>query len=197
MDAVRRRLARGVLFNVMPCVLPVLPLKAAGFTEPREHHRGKSDRCSGWRSASGSSRVFGVLAVLVLVLRTITWGELFTNPWFVWPLVVLLVVMAVGMFGVFTSTLPTALYAVDPRHDTYRRQLLFGALTAVLSTPCTAPLLPGAAAVGVDAAGVVGVPAMMMVGVGMAFPYLVLSATPGARAASSRAAGRGRSCSSS
>src|SRR5688572_30143275 len=32
----------GIIFNVMPCVLPVLPLKAMGFYEVAQHHRGKT-----------------------------------------------------------------------------------------------------------------------------------------------------------
>jgi thiol:disulfide interchange protein len=170
-------LLAGLLFNVMPCVLPVLPLKAAAFHRAAEHHRGKSILL-GLAFSFGIVLVFGVLAVLVLVLGTITWGGLFANPWFVWPLVALLVICALGMFGAFAVELPTSLYAVDPRKDTVGGNLVFGAFTAILATPCTAPLLPGLLLWASTQPSYVGVPAMLLVGVGMAIPYLILSATP-------------------
>jgi thiol:disulfide interchange protein DsbD len=67
---------------------------------------------------------------------------------------------------------------LEPRHDTYGGNFFWGALTAILATPCTAPLLPGLLAWAAVRPSYQGVPAMLMVGVGMALPYLVLSATP-------------------
>lgn len=167
----------GLLFNVMPCVLPVLPLKAAAFHRAAEHHRGRS-MLLGFAFSLGIIGVFAVLAVLVLVLRVIQWGELFSKWWFVWPLVGLLVVCALGMFGAFSVQLPTALYGVDPRQDTFGGNIIFGGFTAILATPCTAPLLPGLLIWASAQPIYVGVPAMLLVGVGMALPYLILSATP-------------------
>ena len=167
----------GLLFNVMPCVLPVLPLKAAAFHRAAEHHRGRSI-VLGVAFSLGIILVFGILAVLVLALRVISWGELFANPYFVWSLVALLAVCAMGMFGVFSVELPTALYGVDPRKDTFGGNVIFGAFTAILATPCTAPLLPGLLLWASAQPVYVGVPAMLLVGVGMALPYFILSATP-------------------
>jgi thiol:disulfide interchange protein DsbD len=170
-------LLAGLLFNVMPCVLPVLPLKAAAFHRAAEHHRSRSILL-GTAFSIGIIAVFAVLAVLVLVLRVISWGSLFSNPWFVWSLVVLLVVCAFGMFGAINITLPTALYNVDPRQDTFGGNVIFGAFTAILATPCTAPLLPPLLLWATNQPVLIGVPAMLLVGVGMALPYLILSAFP-------------------
>jgi thiol:disulfide interchange protein len=170
-------LLAGLLFNVMPCVLPVLPLKAAAFHRAAEHHRSRSI-VLGAAFSTGIIAVFAVLAVLVLVLRVIQWGSLFSNPWFVWGIVVLLLICAASMFDAFTFRVPTALYSVDPRQDTIGGNFVFGAFTAILATPCTAPLLPPLLLWASAQPGYVGVPAMLLVGVGMALPYLILSATP-------------------
>ncbi|MDQ3439733.1 MAG: thioredoxin family protein [Planctomycetota bacterium] len=170
-------LLAGLLFNVMPCVLPVLPLKAAAFHRAAEHHRSRSI-VLGLAFSVGIIAVFAVLAVLVLVLRVISWGSLFSNPWFVWGIVILLLICAASMFDVFTFQLPTALYSVDPRQDTVGGNFVFGAFTAILATPCTAPLLPPLLLWASTQPVYVGVPAMLLVGVGMALPYLILSATP-------------------
>ncbi|HEV2292348.1 MAG TPA: thioredoxin family protein [Tepidisphaeraceae bacterium] len=177
MTAFGAAILAGLLFNVMPCVLPVLPLKAAAFHRAAEHHRSRSILL-GASFSVGIIAVFAVLAVLVLVLRVISWGSLFSNPWFIWGIVALLVVCAAGLFGAINITLPTSLYGVDPRQDTIGGNVVFGAFTAILATPCTAPLLPPLLLWASTQPGYVGVPAMLLVGVGMALPYLLLSATP-------------------
>jgi thiol:disulfide interchange protein DsbD len=169
----------GLLFNVMPCVLPVLPLKAIGFYEVSQHRRGRSFML-GVVFSVGLIAIFAVLAMLVLVLRVISWGELFSRAWFIWPMVALLAVMGLGLLGAFTVSLPTAAYRFSPRHDTFGGNFFWGALTAILATPCTAPLLPALLLWAASHPAIVGVPAMLMVGVGMASPYLILSAFPDA-----------------
>jgi thiol:disulfide interchange protein len=122
--------------------------------------------------------VFGLLAVLILPLRLITWGEMFSKPLFLWPMVAILVLMALALFGAFTTNLPASVYRFSPRHDTYGGNFAWGAFTAILATPCTAPLLPPLLLWAANRPGYIGVPAITFVGVGMAAPYLVLSAFP-------------------
>ena len=167
----------GVVFNIMPCVLPVVPLKIMGFAKAAEHNRAKS-LAFGAVFSAGLIASFGVLAVLIVALRVFEWGGLFTKWWFIIPMVVVLVAMAVSMFGFFTVNVPTALYNVTPRHDTYVGNFLFGVLTAALSTPCTFGMFVGLLAWALTQPAAVGVALIMMVGVGMAFPYFVLSAFP-------------------
>jgi thiol:disulfide interchange protein len=167
----------GVVFNVMPCVLPVVPLKIMGFYEVAQHSRARS-LAFGAVFSAGLIASFGVLAVLIVVLRVFDWGELFTRWWFIVPMVVVLVAMAISMFGLFTVNVPTALYNVAPRHDTYVGNFLFGVLTAALSTPCTFGMFVGLLAWALTQPAIVGVALIMTVGVGMAFPYFVLSAFP-------------------
>ena len=167
----------GIIFNVMPCVLPVLPLKALSFYEVAQHSRG---RCLALAVvfSLGIVAVFGALAVVVVAMKLIVWGEMFAQAWFTWTIVAILVVMALGMFGAFTVALPTAIYSITPRHDTYTGNFLFGMLTAVLSTPCTAPLFPPLLLWASSQPTLLAVLGVLMVGVGMAFPYVVLSAFP-------------------
>jgi thiol:disulfide interchange protein DsbD len=167
----------GIIFNVMPCVLPVVPLKIMGFYEVAQHNRAKS-LAFGAVFSAGLVASFGVLAVLIVALRVIDWGGLFTKWWFIVPMVIVLVAMAISMFGLFTVNVPTALYNVTPRHDTYIGNFLFGVLTAALSTPCTFGMFVGLLAWALTQPAVVGVALIMTVGAGMAFPYFVLSAFP-------------------
>jgi thiol:disulfide interchange protein len=167
----------GILFNLVPCVLPVLPLKAIAFYEVSQHNRLRS-LLLGFVFSAGVVALFGVLALLIIVQHRFQWGEQFSNPRFVWPLVVLLVLMAAGMFGAFTVSLPSSVYRFSPRHDTISGNFLFGIFTAILSTPCTAPMFAGVLIwAGLEPIWL-GVTTMLMVGVGMASPYLLLSGLP-------------------
>jgi thiol:disulfide interchange protein DsbD len=171
-------LLAGLLFNIMPCVLPVLPLKAVGFYEASQHNRMRSFLL-GVVFSIGLISVFAVLALFVIVFKFISWGDLFTKAWFVWGIIVpLLTIMGFGLLGGWNFSLPMGVYRFEPRHDTFGGNFFWGALTAILATPCTAPLLPAVLLWASAQPGYLGVLAMITVGVGMALPYLILSATP-------------------
>lgn len=167
----------GLLFNVMPCVLPVLPIKAIGFYEAAEHSRSRS-LFLGFMFSLGVTAIFAVLAVLVLGLRQFSWGSMYSNPWFIWSIAILLVGLALSLFGMLTFNLPGGAYSLSPRHDTAAGNFVWGGLTAILATPCTAPLLPPLLLWALAQPKWIGVAAVVMVGVGMALPYLILSALP-------------------
>jgi thiol:disulfide interchange protein len=167
----------GILFNVMPCVLPVVPLKAVGFYEVSQHNRAKS-LALGATFSAGLIVSFAVLGLLVVVMRVLNWGELFQQLWFRATIILILLAMAISTFGVFTVNVPTAIYRFAPRHDTYVGNFLFGILTAALSTPCTFGMFVGVLTWALTQPSAVGMALITMVGVGMAFPYFLLSAFP-------------------
>jgi thiol:disulfide interchange protein DsbD len=167
----------GIIFNLMPCVLPVVPLKAVGFYEVSQHHRGRSFFL-GVVFSAGILAAFAVLALLLFVFKSLTWGEQFSRPWFVWSIVIILIIMALGMFGAFTFILPTKVYSYVPSHQTVTGNFLFGVLATILSTPCTAPMFVGLLLWAGGQPQSIAVALVMTVGLGMAFPYLVLSALP-------------------
>ncbi|MDB5358455.1 MAG: hypothetical protein JWN24_4908 [Phycisphaerales bacterium] len=166
----------GIIFNAVPCVLPVLPLKAIGFYEVSQHNRAKCVAFGAVFSA-GLVSTFGVLALIVIVNKH-GWGELFSNVYFNITIVGILLAMAIGTFGAFTVNLPSAVYSFTPRHDTYMGNFLYGILTAVLSTPCTFGLFLGLLVWAASQPTLIGVSLVMTVGVGMASPYFLLSAFP-------------------
>lgn len=166
----------GVIFNLMPCVLPVVPLKAIGFYEASQHSRA---RCFGLGVvfSAGLLAVFALLSVLVIIGGA-TWGELFARGWFVWSIVTVLVIMAAGQLGAFSVVLPTTVYSYVPTHSSLSGNFLFGGFTAILSTPCTAPMFVGLLLWAAGQPKWVGVATVLTVGLGMALPYLILAAFP-------------------
>jgi thiol:disulfide interchange protein DsbD len=166
----------GIIFNLMPCVLPVLPLKALGFYEASQHNR---PRCFllGLIFSLGMLAIFALLAVLIIIENQ-AWGELFAKSWFVWSITAILLVMALGQLGLFAIVLPNSVYNFVPTHSSFGGNFLFGGFTAILSTPCTAPMFVGLLAWSASQPQWIGVAAILTVGLGMASPYLLLAAFP-------------------
>ena len=153
----------GIIFNLMPCVLPVLPLKIVGFYEVSQHNRGKSIFLGAVFSA-GLISSFAFLASLVVGSARLQWGALFGHAWFTAAISIVLVAMAISTFGFFTINVPTALYSFTPRHDTIVGNFLFGILTAALSTPCTFGMFVGLLAWALKQPAWEGGSAIVMVG---------------------------------
>jgi len=172
----------GIIFNVVPCVLPVLPVKAIGFYEASQHSRARS-LLLGFVFSLGLVALFAALGMVVILSKSlfghqITWGQQFSYPWFVWGVALVLGVLGFGMLGAFSMQLPTSVYGLDFRHDTLSGNFLWGGLTAILSTPCTAPLFPPVLGYALGLPRIEGFILVTTVGCGMASPYLVLSAFP-------------------
>ena len=168
----------GALLNFTPCVLPVIPLKIMGLAKSAGNHRGRML----YLSAVMSAGIVGFWMALGLTITSIS-GFSSTNQLFQYPLFTIGVgaiigVMAIGMTGFFTIPLPQFLQSVEAKHDSVLGSFLFGIMTAVLSTPCTAPLMGAAAAWAVLQPTDTVLMVFASIGIGMAMPYIILSAFP-------------------
>jgi len=167
----------GMLLNFTPCVLPMIPLKIMGLQKAAGSRR---------RSLTlGAVMALGVVAFWLLLGGLIAGVAGFTaaNQLFQYPAFSLLVgaiiaVMAMGMMGRFTVTVPQAVHAVNPVQDTYTGSFIFGGMIGVLSTPCTAPFMGAAAAWAATRSPGLTLATFGAIGVGMAMPYLALAAFP-------------------
>jgi thiol:disulfide interchange protein DsbD len=166
----------GLLLNFTPCVLPVIPLKIMGLAATAGNRR----RCAQLGAALSAGVVlFWIgLGVAVAALAGFTSSQLFQYPLFTVGVGLVIGVMAVGMCGVFSVQLPQSIAGIDFRHDTILGSVGFGVMTAVLSTPCTAPLMGAAAAWAATQPPVTVLSVFGAIGAGMAMPYLVLSIFP-------------------
>ena len=167
----------GMLLNFTPCVLPVIPLKIMGLSAVADNRR----RCLALGTSMSVGVVFFwmVLGGLIAGLKSFqSISELFQFPWFTITVGVVITVMAIGMAGFFTIRLPNKLYAVQTSHDTIGGSFVFGIMTAILSTPCTAPLMGAAAAWATTQSPATVLAVFAAIGGGMAIPYLILSAFP-------------------
>ena len=167
----------GLLLNFTPCVLPVIPLKIMSLSQAA----GNRGRCFllGLAMSLGVIAFWLGLGIAVASISGFTaTNQLFQSPVFTISIGVVIAVLAIGMMGLFSVRLPQALYMIEPRHDTVIGSFGFGIMTAVLSTPCTAPFMGSAVVWAVTGTITTVLLVFGAVGLGMAFPYLVLAAFP-------------------
>ncbi|MGC3958327.1 MAG: protein-disulfide reductase DsbD family protein [Verrucomicrobiota bacterium] len=174
----------GLILNIMPCVLPVIALKILGFVGQAENDVGRV-RKLGLIYAAGVLVSFFVLAGLVIGVRatghSAGWGMQFGNPQFLVALTALVTLVALNLFGLFEinvsgKVLGTA-GALASRHGA-SGAFFNGVLATILATPCTAPFLGAALGFAFTQKPPLIVLMFTMVGIGLAFPYVVLSWHP-------------------
>ena len=178
----------GVLLNAMPCVFPVLALKAYGFARTVHADHG-SVRMHALAYTGGILASLLVLAAVVLALRAaghaVGWGFQFQEPLFVAVLSGVVLLFALNLLGVFELTVPshgtgTLVAAVDHAHGPLR-SAGEGVLAVVLATPCSAPLLGTAVGFAFAASAPVVLAVFAAVGLGLAAPFCAVVLVPGLR----------------
>jgi thiol:disulfide interchange protein DsbD len=167
----------GMLLNLTPCVLPLIPIKIISLSHAAEDRR----RCLllGLMMSLGVLAFWAGLGILIALVS----GFTATNQLFQYPLFTILVgaiiaIMALGMFGFFAVRLPQFIYMINPQQDSLQGSFGLGILAAVLSTPCTAPFMGAAAAWAATQTPLITLATFAAIGGGMALPYLLLSAFP-------------------
>jgi thiol:disulfide interchange protein DsbD len=171
----------GFILNLTPCVLPVIPIKVMTLTQ---HAGGSRSRTLmlGMTMALGVVAFWSLLAVPVLTVQELADpSRIFGIWWLTAGIGAVIVVMSLGLMGLFHINLPQKAYMINPKADTPSGSFMFGVMTAVLGLPCfgfvVGALLPLAASS--DSGSLVVVSIFVSMGVGMAAPYLVLSLYPG------------------
>jgi suppressor for copper-sensitivity B len=172
-------LVGGLILNLMPCVLPVLALKALSLTR-LSIKESKVARLSGLATAGGILTGLLLLATTVVALKatgiTAGWGAQFQEPGYVAFLTVLMVIFGVNLMGLFEFRVPGV--ALSHHHSMWVGEFLQGLLAVALSTPCSAPVLGSAVGVALSQP-TYGIYAIFLsIGIGLAAPYLLLAAVP-------------------
>ncbi|HME40560.1 MAG TPA: protein-disulfide reductase DsbD domain-containing protein [Steroidobacteraceae bacterium] len=177
----------GLILNLMPCVFPVLSIKAIGLVEQAKKHPA-TVRAKGLVFAAGVISSMLCLAAVLLVLRAggeqIGWGFQLQSPLFVTLLMYLLLAVGLNLSGVFE--VGGGLAGVGDgltQGDTYRASFFTGVLTTLVATPCTAPYMAFAVGAALTLPPVYALCIFTALGFGLALPYLLLSFAPWMRRA--------------
>lgn len=171
-------LVGGLVLNLMPCVFPVLALKALALGAP--HADRRSRLVEAWASAGGTVGALGglglVTAAAALGGQRLDWGFAFQSPLFVWTLALVFWALCLQLWGVWSwSWSPFGLRSLRRGPGA---SALGGAFLVVAAAPCTAPFLGPALGFALTLpAG--WIPAFFLVaGLGLAAPLLVVQLVP-------------------
>ena len=163
----------GFLLNFTPCVLPLIPIKLISLSNAAAADRRRCLNLGLFTFAGVLAFWVALGGIVAMVSGFTSTHQLFQYPAFTIGVGLIIAVMAIGMFGVYSVRLPGLLYALNPRQETLAGALGVGVLTAVLSTPCTAPFMGTAAAWAATQEPAVTIATFSAIGVGMGLPSLL------------------------
>ncbi|CDG39793.1 protein-disulfide reductase DsbD family protein [Asaia bogorensis] len=170
----------GLVLNLMPCVFPILAMKALAVAR-----MGQSERLHQKQSAisyaAGVILGFTALGALVMALRlggaATGWGFQFQSTMFVGTITWLIFAMALNLLGVFVFLPPAFALSSSPRHGLVH-DLLTGLLAVAVASPCTAPFMGVAIAGALAGPPATGLVIFAALGIGLAAPYVLLAFCP-------------------
>ncbi|MEN5203112.1 thioredoxin family protein [Stenotrophomonas sp. TWI700] len=171
----------GVVLNLMPCVLPVLSLKVlsvlgagADLVQLRRHALSYT---------AGVLLSFLAIGALILVLRStgsvLGWGFQLQQPAFVAVLAWVMVLVGLSLAGMFT--LGGAVGNTGQKllgRQGYAGDFWAGVLACVVASPCVAPFMGPALAYAFSASWVAALLVFVMLGLGLALPFLLIGFFP-------------------
>ncbi|PWU06246.1 MAG: thiol:disulfide interchange protein [Verrucomicrobia bacterium] len=175
----------GLILNLMPCVFPVISLKIFGFVRQAGEKR-RSIFHHGLAFTAGVFTWFFALAAGIIFLQRrgheALWAFQFQNPAFIFVILAIVFVFALNLLGVFEIYLPgsaTTQLARWTELQGLSGSFFQGIFATLLATPCTAPFLGAALGFALSQDTTVIFSVFASIALGLALPYLLLSAQTG------------------
>ena len=179
LSALGLALLGGLLLNLMPCVFPVLSIKAISLVEGA----GSDQRAHGLAYTAGVVLSFAALAAVLLGLRSageaIGWGFQLQSPWIVGLLIYVLFALGLSLSGLFDlggGLMNTGQNLTEK--SGLKGSFFTGVLACIVASPCTAPFMGAALGAAVLMAWPMAMSIFVALGLGLALPLLLLSFSP-------------------
>lgn len=174
----------GLILNLMPCVFPVISLKALSLAKSAHAERSQARR-EAWAYTGGIFATFALLVGLLLILKSsgaaLGWGFQLQNPVVVGLLALLIFVVGLNLAGVFEIRGGAYQGAGANLADQggLSGSFFTGALAVFVATPCTAPFMASAIYYALTAPTMLTVLVFMALAAGFAAPFVILAYAPG------------------
>jgi thiol:disulfide interchange protein DsbD len=134
----------GLILNVMPCVFPILSLKALHLVQISSESRSAARR-EGIAFSLGVLLSLLALAGLLIILRasgqSLGWGFQLQSPPVVWLLLALLLALSLNLLGVFEFQSLLGGLAAKKKSQGWAGAFASGLLAVAVASPCTAPFM--------------------------------------------------------
>ena len=173
----------GLILNLMPCVFPVLSLKALSFAKSGGESAGAA-RAEGWFYTAGVVLSFLALAGVLLGLRAagsqLGWGFQLQSPVMVAALALVMFVVGLNLLGAFevSGRLAGVGQSWLSQQSGGVQSFATGVLATVVATPCTAPFMATALSFALTQPAPAALLIFFCLGFGLALPFLLLSYIP-------------------
>jgi thiol:disulfide interchange protein DsbD len=171
----------GLILNLMPCVLPVLSLKALAIAK-KAGESPAAVRKLGLAYTAGVLYSFAVIALLLIALRNsgeaIGWGYQMQSPAFVGFLIYLLFFVGLNLSGLFEMPVLFGNTSMRANDATASGSFFTGVLATAVATPCTAPFMASAVGAALTMPTLHALLIFESLGLGLALPFLLISFFP-------------------
>ena len=171
----------GLILNLMPCVFPVLSLKALSFASSNMSNHNQ--QLHGWAYTAGVVGSFAAVAIAIIGAReageALGWGFQLQHPVFVAFMAYLFFVMGLSLSGLLeigTSWMGAGQSLTSGKGMS--SSFFTGVLAAVVASPCTAPFMASALGFALTQPFAIALLIFVALGFGMALPFLLLSYMP-------------------
>jgi thiol:disulfide interchange protein len=171
----------GLLLNIMPCVLPVIGIKALQLQQKPQRSPLKQalNYCSGViLSLLG---LFTILSGLKLAGHTVGWGFQLQSPFIIQSLILLFLILMLSNLELILIQAPKALLNIQNKYLNMDNMFWYGVLTTIIATPCTAPFLGAALSIALFQSLAIGTAIFTCIGLGLATPMTMMIVRPNNR----------------
>jgi thiol:disulfide interchange protein DsbD len=188
LSAILFALLGGIILNLMPCVFPVLSMKALSLVNIGEKEEKKA-RGYGLSYTAGILITFAIIGGALLILKStgaqIGWGFQLQNPLVIISLTYLIFLIGLNLTGFFEFTsnfgkLGSATQKLSGKEG-HKGAFFTGVLATLVATPCTAPFMGAALGFALTQSAIVSMIVFLALGLGLALPYLALCFIPALR----------------
>jgi thiol:disulfide interchange protein DsbD len=166
----------GLILNVMPCVLPILAMKALSVARHGDQGRGES-----FAYALGAVLSFAGLGLAIVLLRAggegVGWGFQLQSPIAVAGFALLVFAVALNLSGLFEVGSVTAGESLV-RRGGLTGAFFTGVLAVAVAAPCTAPFMAAALGFALTQGALLALAVFVALGLGFALPFLLLGIWP-------------------
>lgn len=173
----------GLILNLMPCVFPILSMKALGLLEASHGDKAEA-RTHGLWYGFGVLASFLALAGLLIGLKAagmaVGWGFQLQSPAIIVGLAVLMVLIGFNLLGFYEvgTSLQGAGSGLASKGG-HAGSFFTGVLAVVVAAPCTAPFMGVALGFAATQPALGALSVFAALGLGFAAPFVALTFMPG------------------
>ena len=173
----------GLILNLMPCVFPIISLKALSFISMGGSSNTKI-RLHALNFCLGVIISFISIALLIVALQKtgniVGWGFQLQSPLIVSSLCILMLIIGlILLLDIDIGSSLTRLGVIGNNETTYVSSFNTGVLAVIVASPCTAPFMGAAIGYAILQPSAITIPIFLFLGIGFSLPYLILALFPG------------------